>query len=303
MSVYYVLWSDPAATPLDYSDDVQVVSSGDLFANIAAADKSGPNRASSSWPASMADCTNDPYHDDWWTLATVTTPGTYRLQVTTTNALNPSDQLGVSAENMWGLRAIPTNAVYRPNVYGLGKMVIYANVAAGVTEFYLGQIQAVHAGKTMVIQLFDPGDASGTSQIEILKPTTTNYTAATFSYTADPSAAGSKKGTNVTSLQTTISGAAQYKNSWVTSRCPYPRRTTHPIRPPSPPRSGAAGGRSDTRSPLPPATPPPGWSRSAATPCTSSSPDLPSQVGMATPDQASGPGWYFRSVGGDGGAG
>jgi Flp pilus assembly protein TadG len=222
VSVYYVLWSDPAATPLDYSDDVQVASTGTLFENIAAADKSGPNRAASAWPASMADCTNDPYHDEWWTFATVTTPGSYRLQVTTTNPLNPGDQLSVSAENMWGLRAVPTNAAYRPSVYGLGKMVIYANVAAGVTEFYLGQIEAVHAGKTMVIQLFDPGDASGTSQIEILKPTTANYTASTFSYTADSTASGSKLGTNVNVLKTTISGSAQYNNSWVTLTVPLP---------------------------------------------------------------------------------
>ncbi len=228
VSIYFTLWSDPAATPLDYSDDVQIASTGTLFENKMQADKSGPNRASASWPGSMPDCTNDPFHDHWWTFATVTTPGMYRLQVTTTNPLNPGDQLGVSAENMWGLRAVPTNAGYRPSVYGLGKMVIYANVAAGVTEFYLGQIEAVHAGKTMVIQLFDPGDASGNSQIEILKPTTSSYAAATFSYTADSNAAGSKSGTNVTVLKTTISGSAQYNNSWVTLTVPLPATYSAP---------------------------------------------------------------------------
>ena len=102
---------------------------------------------------------------------------------------------------MWALRAVSTDPTYKAYVYGLGKMIIYANVANGTTLFYLGRIEAVHAGKTMVIQLFDPGDASGNSSIEVLKPTATGYTPATFSYTADANATGSRSGTNVTSLQ------------------------------------------------------------------------------------------------------
>ena len=94
-------------------------------------------RDSSFW--SLPDCTADPYHNQWWTLTTVTTPGTYRLQVTTTDALNPNDQKGTSASNMWGLRAVRTDPAYKPYVYGLGKMVIYANVANGTTLFYLAR--------------------------------------------------------------------------------------------------------------------------------------------------------------------
>jgi hypothetical protein len=223
-SVYYTLWSDPALTPLDYSDDVSVAESGTLFENKRQVDKSTALKQTGATAAFLAlpDCQADAYHNQWWTFKTVTTPGKYRLQVTTTDAANPTHQLAVSAENMWGVRAVPTNAAYKPRVYGLGKMVIYANVAAGITNFYLGRIEAVHAGKTMVIQLFDPGDASGDSKIEILKPTTTDYVATAFSYTADSNATGSKLGTNVTSLKTTISNSAQYNNSWVTLTVPLP---------------------------------------------------------------------------------
>jgi hypothetical protein len=63
---------------------------------------------SATWPThafwSLTDCTTSPYHNAWWTLTTVTTPGTYRLQVTTTNLANVNDQKGTSAENMWALR-------------------------------------------------------------------------------------------------------------------------------------------------------------------------------------------------------
>ena len=190
VSTYYTLWSDPASTPLDYSDDVQVTSSGSLFENKRQVDKSAALRnTAASWPGhafwSLPDCTNDAYHNQWWTLATITTAGSYRLQVTTTNPVNINDQKSVSAENMWSLRAVATNPNYAARVYGLGKMVIYANMANGTTTFYLGRIEAVHAGKTMVIQLFDPGDAAGNSSIQILQPTSSGYTPATFSYTAE----------------------------------------------------------------------------------------------------------------------
>ena len=141
---------------------------------------------------------------------------------------------------MWSLRAVSTDPTYQPYVYGLGKMVIYANVATGTTLFYLGRIEAVHAGKTMVIQLFDPGDASGNSSIEILQPTTTGYVPAKFSYTADSTATGSKSGSNVTSLKTTINGSVQYNNSWVTLTVPLPKTYTAPLPPGEP--AGTAGG-------------------------------------------------------------
>ncbi len=247
VSTYYTLWSDPAETPLDYSDDVQVTSSGDLFASKRQVDKSTTYRdTNASWStpysglAALPDCTADAYHNAWWTFTTVVSPGTYRLQVTTTDQLNPNDQKGTSSENMWGLRAVATNPAYRPRVYGLGKMVIYANVTAGTTNFYLGRIEAVHAGKTMVIQLFDPGDAAGNSSIEVLQPTATGYSPVKFSYTADSNAAGSKSGTNVLSLKTTISGAPQYNNSWLTLTVPLPKTYTAPLPPGEP--AGVLGG-------------------------------------------------------------
>jgi hypothetical protein len=188
----------------------------------------------------MPDCQSDPYHNQWWTFTTITTPGTYRLQVTTTNPINANDQKGTSSENMWSLRAVPTDPAKKPYVYGLGKMLIYANVTNGTTLFYLGRIEAVHAGKTMVIELFDPGDASGNSSIEVLKPTSTGYAATPFSYTADATATGSKSGTNVNLLRTTISGSAQYNNSWVTLTVPLPKTYNAPLPPGEP--AGTLGG-------------------------------------------------------------
>lgn len=248
VSVYYTLWSDPASTPLDYTDDVQVATTGSLFESKRQVDKSTTYRdTNASWStpfsgyAALPDCTADAYHNQWWTFTTVTTPGTYRLQVTTTKLSNPNDQKNTSAENMWGLRAVPTNPSYKPRVYGLSKMPIYANVTNGTTLFYLGRIDAVHAGKTMVVSLFDPGDAQGTASIQILKPTTTGYTPATFSYTADSNADSCcRSGTNITSLTTVQSGTSRYNNSWVTITIPLPKTYTAPLPPGEP--AGTQGG-------------------------------------------------------------
>lgn len=246
VSTYFTLWSDPAATPLDYSDDVAVASTGTRFERERQSDRSATYReTSASYPSSpffsLTDCTNTTYHNKWWTFATVTTPGTYRLQVTTTMASNPNDQKGTSASNKFGIRAVSSDPSYRASVYGLGRMAIYANITNGTTNFYLARIDAVHAGKTMVVSLFDPGDASGTASIQVLKPTTTGYAPATFSYTADSNAASCcRSGTNVTSLTTVSGGTSRYNNSWVTLTIPLPKTYTAPLPPGEP--AGTQGG-------------------------------------------------------------
>jgi Flp pilus assembly protein TadG len=246
MSTYYTLWSDPAVTPFDYTDDIAVASSGTLFEHERQSDRSSTYReTSASWPGSsffsLPDCTNSLYHNRWWTLATVTSPGIYRLQVTTTDATDPDDQKDTSASNKWGLRAVSTDPVHKARVHGLGKMAIYANINSGTTSFYLARIETVHAGKTMVVSLFDPGDANGTASIQVLKPTTTGYTPATFSYTADSNAASCcRSGTNVTSLTTVQSGTSRYNNSWVTLTIPLPKTYTAPLPPGEP--AGTQGG-------------------------------------------------------------
>ena len=251
-STYFSLWSDPASTPLDYSDDVVVASSGTLFEHKRQVDHSNkgtPNAdfwdESAGLPASywaLPDCAADPYHNRWWTLATVTTPGTYRLNVTTTDPTNINDQKGTSGSNKWGLRAVSSDPTYKAHVYGLGRIAIYANVASVTTRFYLARIEAVHAGKTMVIQLFDPGDVvTGNATLQILQPTTSGYTPATFSFTADPTVPiAYRSGTNVTSLPTTISGSSKYNNAWVTLTVSLPKTYTAPLPPGEP--AGTLGG-------------------------------------------------------------
>ena len=97
----------------------------------------------------------------------ITEAGIYPLRVMITDP-GSVDQRGL---NRWSLRAFTSNGP-EPRVYGLGDMSIYANVdgTIGDTLFYLAEVEEVHAGKTLVIELWDPGDASGKHAVEIWDP-------------------------------------------------------------------------------------------------------------------------------------
>ena len=50
----------------------------------------------------------------------------------------------------------------KPYIYGLGDIGIYANPEeGGSTEFYLAEVEEKHAGKNLIIELWDPGDITG----------------------------------------------------------------------------------------------------------------------------------------------
>jgi hypothetical protein len=142
--------------------------------------------------------------------------GQYRLQVTTSSPGNDN----TSAENMFGIQ-VKSNIAVGGRVYGQSRMVAYANVNAGYSTFYLAQVDAVHAGKTLEIKLFDPGDVAGTATLRIKKPTPTGYVDARFNYTAN-GGAGSQSGTNVDRLLTANAGVTLYNNAWVTLSIPLP---------------------------------------------------------------------------------
>jgi hypothetical protein len=98
-------------------------------------------------------------------------------------------------------------------VHGYADMSVFANLGGSTAEFYLAQVGAQYAGKTMTIDLFDLGE--GATQVQLLDPRG-NVTA--FNWSTECSnppapATGGCSGTNVTSLNPGVSGANQ----------PYPR--------------------------------------------------------------------------------
>jgi len=56
----------------------------------------------------------------------------------------------------------------QPRFYGLGDMAVYVNFSGSNATFNLAEVQPVHAGKQLVIELWDPD--SGNNGVEIRLP-------------------------------------------------------------------------------------------------------------------------------------
>src|SRR5207237_4538797 len=128
-------------------------------------------------------CSASPYHNHWWQLTSGLGEGTYRLQVTTSQGGTLQNGL-----NNFAIQ-VTTSSGSAARVYGQSRMCAYVNLANTSAVFYLAQVDAVYAGKTLEIRLFDPGDITNTS-LRIEQPTSTGYGDSTFKFTATCSSGG-----------------------------------------------------------------------------------------------------------------
>ena len=227
----FKLW-DMNNTPYSTSDDTLLASSGSLFANMDNADK-GTNFAGDSDygngynGASSADCASSPYHNAWWRLASGLGEGKYRLQVVTS-----AGGTGQNAVNNFGVQVTSTLGT-GARIYGQSRMCAYVNVVSTTALFYLAQVDAVYAGKTIEIKLFDPGDIQN-STLRVKQPGSSGYTDATFRFTATGSSGGAPtSGGPQTSLQTsnTATPTGFYNNQWVTLQVALPADYSAPTPP------------------------------------------------------------------------
>ncbi len=240
-SSFYELW-DTKETPFNLDDDTRVDSTADdtLFRRIQASD---PSLSGPSVGGSTQDCsdgaTSNPsdgryWHNRWWPLATGLTGGkTYRVRTSTTDPNSSSDQAGVNGENSFAIWASAGK------VYGIGAMEAFSPLPGGATsEFYLAQIDAVHAGKTVQITLWDPGDTGSlTGQLRIRIPTGTGYTNADLTWSStkgttnsNASNCNSSSGSGQ-SIDTHSGGSQRFNGCWVTIDILIPSSYTAPMPP------------------------------------------------------------------------
>ena len=229
----FKLW-DMNGTPYSTTDDILIATDLGLFTNMNNVDKGGSYGGDSRYSdggyngGSSADCEASPYHNTWWPLKTGLAAGQYRLQVTTSSANNNA----TSAENVFAIQATWTSGT-GGHVYGQSRMCAYVNLpSAGASLFYLAQVPAVHAGKTLEIKLFDPGDTNNTT-LRIKQPTAAGYVDATFNFTAQ-GGTGPSSGTNLTSLITSNGSGNLYDNAWVTIDIALPTNYNAPTPPGEP---------------------------------------------------------------------
>jgi hypothetical protein len=167
----------------------------------------------------------------------------YRLHTTTSAPAGQSDpvnQKTANGEQSFAILASDTQGgALLPTVYGLGAMQMFTPLTAGTStvnsEFYLAQVARFYAGKTLELNLWDPGDTNTLSAtLQVLIPTSpTTYSAAPFTYSAATgttnSARNSACNSNSTSspsnesVQTSNGGSVGLFNGcWLTLDVPIP---------------------------------------------------------------------------------
>ena len=238
VSAYYELYN-MKGTPYDLADDTlwPGATSGTMYQQLTGQDATlGGTRGSTN-------CSALAWHDGWWRLANGLTGGpagtTYRVHVSSTDPASATNQDNTTAMNSFAIWATASGGT--PRVSGSGAMEAYVRLPGGqASTFYLAQIDAGFAGKTMVIDLWDPGDTGSLSaSLEILQPTATGYFPATFKYqaskgTSDGNASNCNSlanNTGVTSVVTNTGGDSQFNGCWLRMTIALPSSYTAPVPP------------------------------------------------------------------------
>lgn len=213
VAVTYRLF-DMKGTPLDATDDGPALATltydpgsrtmGDFSGNFGV--------PANSTAGNGQDCATNAAHNRWVPFASGLAEGMYRVNV---NTSIDTANLNVGAENLFSIYVNATGGKAR--VYGGGRMAAYANMDAATSLFYLAQIEPAHAGKTMVIDLFDPGESSGDAFLRIKSPDGNSYNNVNFTWTSDDGRSGSGN-----QIQTSVGGVAQFNNRLLTIRIPLP---------------------------------------------------------------------------------
>jgi hypothetical protein len=248
VSTFYELY-DMNDTAYDSSDDTLVQSSGTLFRRISASDTSmgGSGSAGNDCRYHTDTRYNDgrDYHSRWYRLASGLNGGAnghmFRVHTTSTDPNSANDQLSTNGENSFAIYASATGGT--PKIYGLGAMQAFTpltGTGSGTqsSEFYLAQIEAVHAGKTIEIHLWDPGDTNPlNAKLQILMPTSdTTWTANNFNYSASQgttnsgrASCGALTGTGVSQVETNVGATAgTFNGCWLILRTVIPATYSAP---------------------------------------------------------------------------
>jgi Flp pilus assembly protein TadG len=225
VSTYYTLWNTNGKPGLR-TTWTKLYSSNGLFENQKGYD---PGNVSPKGPPNNATDSCDVYHDKWWQFpAGNLVAGQYAVTVQTTDPDDAGQNAGTNAENMWALEALGGGT---PQIFGNGRMAVYNNLRSGASSqtFYLALIdKATGAGKTALIDIFDPGDVAGDATLRILNPGGAggSQVATTFSYTTDgnckPGVSDACSGTGVPSLKTATGGKSSFNDTWIHISIPLP---------------------------------------------------------------------------------
>jgi hypothetical protein len=168
--------------------------------------------------------------------------GTYFLQVQTGKKIDGTAAPNGGGSNRFSLRVglgsnfATTNGL---RVYGNQKMSAYANATGANTQFFLTRVLPGEAGKTLVLNFYDTGDASQAGTLAVLPPADSNVSGGAFSgclFTLPPgnstgppwgSFSNTASGCKITGVSNTSnSPGPNYNGQWVTWEIPIPNDYT-----------------------------------------------------------------------------
>jgi hypothetical protein len=196
---------------------------------------------SSNYPGTNPGRKFSSFFRQWVTLCSVASPvqGTYFLQVQTGKKIDGTAAPNGGGSNRFSIKVgLGTNdaASNGLHVYGNAKMGAYANATGANTSFYLTRVLPGEAGKTLVLNFFDTGDASQAGTLAVLPPTDSNVTGGAFSgcqFTQPPgnstgppwgTFSNTASGCKITGVSN--SGSPSYNGQWVTWQVPIPNTYT-----------------------------------------------------------------------------
>ena len=189
------------------------------------------------------------FRANWRNLCTLgsVSPGEVYLVNVRTNGTTGS---GVNGYALEACANGSCSAGVQPALYAYADMAMYNNVSSGNATFYLAEVGPQYAGRTLVLELWDAGDASGDATIFPMMPSASqpkpvvNVPAAACTYTSSPApnavqsssvggATGvinatphaSDNGTNC-AIRSTIGGARQFNGEWLRIRIDLPTTYT-----------------------------------------------------------------------------
>ncbi|MDH4118369.1 MAG: pilus assembly protein TadG-related protein [Acidimicrobiia bacterium] len=133
--------------------------------------------------------------------------GTYVMRVSTSTV---SGYSGIGA-NQYRVRVDSVGGSSR--LFGINDMSIYTNVSGGVSNIYLAEIPTIHAGKKLLINLYDPGEDNGNAYMTIRPPSGS----VSCSYRAYNEAGSQTRSGNSSTcrIQTASSGSSYFQGNWV----------------------------------------------------------------------------------------
>lgn len=153
------------------------------------------------------DTTASPYSSQWATLCQLTTPvpGRYLIKVATSGT--------GSGANRYSIRAIASSGT-QPRLSAFGDMSMFNNQLTVNPNFYLAQVDQIHAGKTFLVSLYDPGEiAVPNAKMQILDPSgsvASTCTVTVFNNPTDSTPASTSTNSPCSILTTNSTGGALF---------------------------------------------------------------------------------------------